>query len=95
MTCSFHLVPPASLRADRGQEHGRTIPLADSGGHRLFGGAPYNMLQSSIGRRSPRVKGPQAAGTSEGGQVIVEGAPVAKGREAQATQAGGYRFFAG
>src|SRR5215470_506999 len=29
MTCSFHLVPPASLRADRGQEHGRTIPLAD------------------------------------------------------------------
>ena len=28
MTCSFHLVPPASLRADRGQQHGRTIPLA-------------------------------------------------------------------
>src|SRR5215472_9885789 len=28
MVCSFHLAPPASLRADRGQEHGRTIPLA-------------------------------------------------------------------
>jgi hypothetical protein len=53
------------------------------------------MLQSSIGRRSPRVKGPQAAGTSEGGQVIVEGAPVSTGREAQVTQAGDYRFFAG
>src|SRR5215472_3790333 len=52
MVCSFHLAPPASLRADRGQEHGRTIPLADSGGHRLFGGAAYNMLQSSIGGRS-------------------------------------------
>ena len=42
-----------------------------------------------------RAEGAQAAGTGEGGQVIVEGAPVSKGREAQATQAGGYRFFAG
>ena len=31
MACSFRLVPPASLRADRGQEHGRTSPLADIG----------------------------------------------------------------
>jgi hypothetical protein len=29
MVCSFHLAPPDNLRADRGQEHGRTIPLAD------------------------------------------------------------------
>ena len=42
-----------------------------------------------------RVEGAQAAGTGEGGQVIVEGAPVSMGREAQATQAGDYRFFAG
>ena len=42
-----------------------------------------------------RVEGAQAAGTGEGGQVIVEGAPVSMGREAQVTQAGDYRFFAG
>src|SRR6266404_1000129 len=29
MACSFRWVPPASLLADRGQEHGWTIPLAD------------------------------------------------------------------
>lgn len=42
-----------------------------------------------------RVEGAQAAGTDEGGQVIVEGASVSMGREAQVTQAGDYRFFAG
>src|SRR6267154_219678 len=42
-----------------------------------------------------RVEGVQAAGTSDGGQVIVEGAPVSMGREAQVTQAGDYRLFAG
>ena len=42
-----------------------------------------------------RAEGAQAAGTGEGGQVIVEGAPVSMGREAQVTQAGAYRFFAG
>src|SRR6266481_5727730 len=31
MACSFRWVPPASLLADRGQEHGRTIPLAGFG----------------------------------------------------------------
>jgi hypothetical protein len=41
------------------------------------------------------VEGAQAAGTDDSGQVIVEGAPVSTGREAQVTQAGGYRFFAG
>src|SRR5450631_4159397 len=39
------------------------------------------------------LEGAQAAGTGEGGQVLVEGAPVSMGREAQVTQAGGYRFF--
>ena len=42
-----------------------------------------------------RVEGAQAAGTGEGGRVIVEGAPVSMGREAQVTEAGDYRFFAG
>lgn len=42
-----------------------------------------------------RVEGTDAAGTSDGGQVIVEGAPVSTGTEAQVTEAGDYRFFAG
>ena len=35
-----------------------------------------------------RVDGPQAAGTGDGGRVIVEGAPVSIGREARVTVAG-------
>jgi hypothetical protein len=42
-----------------------------------------------------RVDGPQAAGTGDGGRVIVDGAPVSMGREAKVTEAGGTRFFAG
>src|SRR3989449_7805089 len=42
-----------------------------------------------------RVEGIQAAGTGDGGQAIVEGAPVSIGREARVTEAGDYRFFAG
>jgi hypothetical protein len=42
-----------------------------------------------------RLEGAQAVGTGEGGQVIVEGALVSKGREAQVTHAGDYRFFVG
>ena len=42
-----------------------------------------------------RVEGAQAAGTGDGGQVIIEAAPVSTGRDAQVTEAGGYRFFAG
>ncbi len=42
-----------------------------------------------------RVEGAQAAGTGDGGQTIVEAAPVSTGREARVTQAGEYRFFAG
>jgi hypothetical protein len=41
------------------------------------------------------VEGPQAAGTGDSGQVIVEAAAVSSGRNARVTQAGGYRFFAG
>jgi hypothetical protein len=42
-----------------------------------------------------RVDGPQAAGTTDGGRVIVKGAPVSMGREARVTEAGDIRFFAG
>src|SRR5882762_5672449 len=42
-----------------------------------------------------RVDGQQAAGTGDGGRVIVEGAPVSMGREARVTEAGDIRFFAG
>ena len=41
------------------------------------------------------VEGAQAAGSGDIGQVIVEDAPVSTGREAQVTEAGEYRFFAG
>jgi hypothetical protein len=42
-----------------------------------------------------RVEGAQAAGTGDGGQVIVDRAPVSTGRNRRVTEAGDYRFFAG
>jgi Domain of unknown function (DUF4331) len=42
-----------------------------------------------------RAQGAQAAGTDDGGQAIVERAPVSTGREARVTLSGDYRFFAG
>jgi len=42
-----------------------------------------------------RIEGEQAAGPGDGGQVIVERAPVSMGREVRVTDAGDYRFFAG
>ena len=42
-----------------------------------------------------RMEGTQAAGTGEGGQVIVSGVQVGTGPEAGATQAGDHRFFVG
>src|SRR5712671_2444765 len=41
------------------------------------------------------VDGPQAAGTSDGGRVIIDEALVSTGREARVTAAGDTRFFAG
>jgi hypothetical protein len=41
------------------------------------------------------VDGPQAAGTGDGGRVIVDAAPVSTGRAARITQAADIRFFAG
>jgi len=45
--------------------------------------------------RLRRVEGAEAAATSDGGQVIVNRAPVSMGRKALVTEAGDYRFFAG
>jgi hypothetical protein len=42
-----------------------------------------------------RIEGEQAAGTSETGQIVLDGAPVSTGFEAYVTEVGGYRFFAG
>ena len=42
-----------------------------------------------------RVEGAEAAGTGESGQLIVAEAPVSIGPEAQVTEAGDYRIFAG
>jgi uncharacterized protein DUF4331 len=41
------------------------------------------------------VEGAQAAGTGDGGQVIVKAAPVSTGRDGHVTESSGYRFFAG
>lgn len=49
-------------------------------------------IQTAVLRR---IDGPRAAGTGDGGQVIVDHAPVSVGREAFITEAGAYRFFAG
>jgi hypothetical protein len=48
--------------------------------------------QTATVRRLERARG---AAIGEREQVIVEGAPVSMGREAQVTEAGDYRFFAG
>ncbi len=51
-----------------------------------------NGEQSAVVRR---VEGADAAGMGEGGQAIIEGAPVSMGPETQVAQTGDYRFFAG
>ena len=42
-----------------------------------------------------RVDGTQAAGTGDGGQLIIEGIPVSTGKSAHVAEAGDYRIFAG
>jgi hypothetical protein len=42
-----------------------------------------------------RVEGADAAGAGEGGEILVEDAPVSMGSEARVTETGDYRFFAG
>src|SRR6202041_1120482 len=42
-----------------------------------------------------RVEGAEAAGTGEGGQIIVAGVPVSPRQKPQVREVGDYRFFAG
>jgi hypothetical protein len=42
-----------------------------------------------------RVEGADAAGTEGGGEILFAETPVSAGSEAQVTEAGEYRFFAG
>jgi hypothetical protein len=42
-----------------------------------------------------RAEGQQAAGTDDGGQLVLDRVPVSIGFEARVTEAGDYRFFAG
>jgi hypothetical protein len=60
--------------------------------YRMRFSASENGAQSATVRR---VEGAAAAETGDGGEVIIEDAPVSTGQEAQVTQAGDYRFFAG
>ena len=60
----------------------------------------YRVRFSSSGGRSQsatvrRVEGSDAAGTGESGQTVIQDAQVSTGSEAQITEAGDYRFFAG
>jgi hypothetical protein len=72
------------------QESGQ-IPVADIA-YRVRFSAFERGVQTAI---LYRVVGPEAAGTGDGGRVIVDGAPVSAGREARVTEAGDTRFFAG
>ncbi|MBZ9847381.1 DUF4331 domain-containing protein [Mesorhizobium sp. CA14] len=57
-----------------------------------------NFVSLSEGRQIAsvsRVEGALAAGADDGGEVVVTAAPVSRGSDAQVTEAGDYRFFAG
>ncbi len=60
--------------------------------YRVRFSSPKNGAQIGTVRR---VEGAEAAGIGDGGQTIIERAPVSTRREAQVTETGDYRFFAG
>jgi hypothetical protein len=60
--------------------------------YRVLFSPSENGAQSATVRR---VEGSDAAGAGEGGEAIIEDAPVSRGSDAQVTEAGDYRFFAG
>jgi hypothetical protein len=58
----------------------------------------FRFLTSGNGAQSAtvrRIEGADGAAEGDGGEAIIEGAPVSKGPEAAVTQSGDYRFFAG
>jgi len=60
--------------------------------YRVLFSPSENGAQSATVRR---VEGSDAAGAGEGGEAIIEDAPVSMGSDAQVREAGDYRFFAG
>ena len=61
-------------------------------------GYRFRFLPSENGAQSAtvsRVEGVDVAGTGDGGEAIIEGAPVSTATEARVTEAREYRFFAG
>ena len=60
--------------------------------YRVLFSPSENGAQSATVRRA---EGSDAAGAGEGGEAIIEDAPVSMGSDAQVTEAGDYRFFAG
>ena len=91
--------PPGSTTAEPFAPEALYEIKIDTDGDAVADIAYQVLFTSSGGGRQTatlrRVEGAQAAGTGEGGQVIVEGVPVSTGREAQVTQAGDYRIFVG
>jgi hypothetical protein len=58
----------------------------------------FRFAQDASGRQTVTVRratGAEAAGMGDGGETLIEGAPVSTGRDAQITEAGDLRFFAG
>ena len=91
--------PPGPTMAEPFASEARYELMIDTDGDAVADIA-YRVRFSAFGRGRQtailhRVDGPQAAGTGDGGRVIVAGAPVSMGREARVTEAGDTRFFAG
>lgn len=60
--------------------------------YRVIFSSSENGAQTAMLRR---VEGAEATGTGDGGQIIIERAPVSTEHDAQVAEAGDYRFFAG
>src|ERR1043166_875436 len=55
----------------------------------------FSGANGSVSATVRRAEGAGAAGSGEDGEIVVEGAPVSTGSDAQVTESGEYRFFAG
>src|SRR5258708_2561557 len=90
--------PPGPTTAEPFAPEGLYEFKIDTNGDALADIAYRVRFSSSGGTQTAtlrRVVGAQAAGTSDSGEILVEGAPVSTGMEAQVTKAGNHRFFAG
>jgi hypothetical protein len=55
----------------------------------------FSTADNGLSATLRRIEGPDAAGTGDDGEILIQDAPVSMGTEAQVTESGGYRFFAG